>query len=72
MTQKNLYSSSISMDKRMLSIHEASTYLGIGRNTALKFLESIGAKQHIGRRVLYDKFVIDQYFDSQKGGKNHV
>ena len=55
----------------MLSIHEASAYLGVGRNSAYKFLDSIGAKQRIGRRVLYYKSVIDQYFDKQKEGGNH-
>lgn len=45
--------------KRLLSISEATVYLGIGRNSALKYLEDIGAKRQIGRRVLYDKLTID-------------
>lgn len=71
MEQTTFYQNSTPINKRMLSIHEASAYLGVGRNSAYKFLESIGAKQRIGRRVLYDKAVIDQYFDKQKEGENH-
>lgn len=50
--------------KRLLSITEATMYLGIGRNTALKYLEQIGAKRQIGRRVLYDKQLIDEYLNA--------
>lgn len=72
MTKTKFSTPTAPVSKRMLSIHEAAAYLGVGRNSALKFLESIGAKQHIGRRVLYDKSVIDQYFDSQKGSEHHA
>lgn len=48
------------LQKRLLSITEATVYLGIGRSTALKYLERIGAKRKIGRRTLYDKAVIDE------------
>jgi len=47
--------------KRLLSITEATVYLGVGRNSALKYLEEIGAKRKIGRRVLYDRVTIDEY-----------
>lgn len=52
--------------KRLLSISEASVYLGLGRNSALKFLDEIGAKLQIGRRVLYDKETIDNYLSQKK------
>lgn len=52
--------------KRLLSISEASVYLGLGRNSALKFLDEIGAKHQIGRRVLYDKETIDNYLSQKK------
>lgn len=58
--------SSIPMQKRLFSIEEAVTYLGIGKSSARKFLESIGAKHQIGRRVLYDKAIIDQYLNTQQ------
>lgn len=54
-----------SISKRLLSITEAAMYLGVGRNTALKYLEQIGAKRNIGRRVLYDKHIIDEYLNSK-------
>lgn len=58
--------------KRLLSIAEASVYLGIGRNSALKYLDDIGAKRKIGRRVLYDKNTIDEYLSNhQKGEKTN-
>ena len=58
----------VSIEKRLLSISEATIYLGIGRNSALKYLEDIGAKRQIGRRVLYDKNTIDEHLSkTQKG-----
>lgn len=45
--------------KRLLSVEEASGYLGLGKSAAKIYLEKIGAKRKIGRRVLYDKTVID-------------
>ncbi len=52
--------------KRLLSINEAAVYLGLGRSSALVFLEKIGAKQKIGRRSLYDKIIIDQHLSNTK------
>lgn len=49
--------------KRLLSITEATVYLGVGRNSALKYLEKIGAKRTIGRRVLYDRKTIDEHLN---------
>ena len=51
------------IQKRLLSISEATVYLGIGRNSALKFLEEIGAKRTIGRPVLYDLKTIDEHLN---------
>lgn len=56
-----------SMEKRMLHENEAIHYIGLGRNLAREFLENIGAKVYIGRRVLYDKKVIDAALDSMVG-----
>lgn len=50
--------------KRLLSIVEASVYLGIGRSSAIHFLNDIGAKIKIGNRTLYDKNIIDKYINS--------
>ena len=51
--------------KRLISINEAVVYLGIGRSTAISYLEQIGAKRKIGRRTLYDKQVIDSVLEKQ-------
>ena len=59
----------IPLPKRLLSIEEAVTYLGLGKSSARKYLESIGAKRKIGRRVLYDKNTIDQHLNHSEGGK---
>ncbi|WP_022776264.1 hypothetical protein [Butyrivibrio sp. AE2015] len=52
--------------KRLMSITEATVYLGLGRNSAIKFLEQIGAKRKIGRRVLYDKVTIDEHLSTKE------
>ena len=54
----------IPLQKRLLSIEEAVTYLGLGKSSAQKHMETIGAKRKIGRRVLYDKSIIDSHLDS--------
>lgn len=64
-------SQDLAYTKRMLSITEASVYLGLGRSTALVFLEEIGAKRKIGKRALYDKVVIDNYLESEQKGGNY-
>lgn len=56
-------------DSRLIDTDELRIYLNIGRNNAMKFGEEIGAKVRIGRRVLWDKQVIDNYFDSLTGVK---
>ena len=52
------------VETRLLSIEMLQQYLSIGRNSALEFGKESGAIKRIGRRVLYDKAVIDKYIDS--------
>ena len=54
-------------DKRLLNVDELSIYTGLGRSTARKFAESIGAVKKFGRRVMFDKSIIDE---SLSGGDN--
>jgi len=62
---------SVPIQKRLFSIEEAVTYLGLGKSSTRKFLETIGAKHQIGRRVLYDKETIDNYLtNNQEGDTN--
>lgn len=61
----------VPMQKRLFSIEEAVTYLGLGKSSTRKFLEAIGAKHQIGRRVLYDKETIDNYLSQKKEDKKN-
>ena len=63
--QKKPSSSNTTVTRRLLSITEATVYLGIGRSSALSYLDEIGAKRKIGRRTLYDKQVIDNAISKQ-------
>lgn len=54
-------------EKRLLNIKEVCTYTGIGQTQARKYMEEIGAVRHFGRRVLFDKNVIDQAISTGVG-----
>lgn len=56
---------SVVNEKRLLDANEVCMYLSLGRNRGVEFARSIGAERKIGRRSLYDKVVIDRYFDKQ-------
>lgn len=56
---------SVVSEKRLLDATEVCMYLSLGRNRGIEFAKSIGAERKIGRRNLYDKAVIDRYFDKQ-------
>lgn len=51
------------LEKRLLSAREAAAYIGQGTTNARVWLESIGARRNFGRRVVYDKVVIDRAID---------
>lgn len=53
----------ISESSRLLDTKEAAAYLGMGRNTARKFAEEVGALRRYGRRVLYDRVALDRALD---------
>lgn len=46
-------------EKRLLSIGEVCTYLGVGQAQARKYMDEIGAVKKFGRRVVFDKLIID-------------
>lgn len=50
--------------KRMLSEVEAMEYLGLKRVKCREFGEQFKAIKHIGRRVLYDRNILDEALDS--------
>nr|DAU76230.1 MAG TPA: Tor inhibition protein helix, reverse turn, PROTEIN [Caudoviricetes sp.] len=52
-------------ESRLMNTKEVCSYLNLGLNRGVEFAKSIGAERKIGRRCLYDKAVIDRYFDKQ-------
>lgn len=50
-------------DKRMLNIKEVCIYTGMGQTRARQYMDTIGATKQFGRRVLFDKNVIDSALD---------
>ena len=56
-------------ESRLLDTEELRAYTNLGRNNAMKLGEEIGAKVQIGRRVLWDRRKIDEYFNSLTGVK---
>ena len=53
-------------EQRMLDIDSASIYINLGITATRKLLKSIGAERHIGRRVVFDKRIIDAYLDGME------
>jgi len=50
-------------EKRLLNIKEVCIYTGRGQVTVRKYMDEIGATRKFGRRVLFDKTVIDAALD---------
>lgn len=56
-------------DSRLMDTEELRAYTNLGRNNAMKLGDEIGARVQIGKRVLWDRIKIDQYFNSLTGVK---
>lgn len=56
-------------ESRLMDTEELRAYTNLGRNNAMKLGEEIGAKVRIGRRVLWDRRKVDEYFNSLTGVK---
>lgn len=54
-------------DSRLMDTEELRAYTNLGRNNAMKLGDEIGARVQIGKRVLWDRIKIDQYFNSLTG-----
>lgn len=54
-------------EKRLLTIHEAAQYIGLGTKNTRDLMERIGAVRKFGSRVLFDKTIIDQELDKISG-----
>ncbi len=50
-------------EKRLLNKSEFCKYIGMGHTKAEAWAKEIGAVKHIGRRVLYDRVIIDKAID---------
>ena len=51
-------------EKRLLNIDELSAYTGLGKTSVRQWAEKAGAAKHFGRRVLFDKSIIDRALDN--------
>ena len=47
-------------EKRLMDMQEAAAYIGMGTVCARQWLGQIGAVRYFGRRVLFDRAVIDK------------
>ncbi len=56
-------------ESRLMDTEELRAYTNLGRNNAMKLGEEIGAKVQIGRRVLWDRRKVDEYFNALTGVK---
>lgn len=56
-------------ESRLMDTEELRAYTNLGRNNAMKLGKEIGAKVQIGRRILWDRRKIDEYFNSLTGVK---
>lgn len=57
----------MSGETRLMDTEELRAYTNLGRNSAMKLGEDIGAKVKIGKRVLWDKVKIDQHLNELTG-----
>ena len=53
-------------EKRMLNIKEVCAYIGQGETNSRIYMDEIGATRKFGRRVLFDKTVIDAALDKME------
>ena len=54
------------IEARMLTQKQAEIYTGMGRTVLIAFAAESGARRKIGRKVLYDKQIIDRAFDEMQ------
>ena len=52
-----------SNEVRMLGVDALCEYISMGKTKATEFGEKCGAKRRIGKRVLYDKRIVDKVLD---------
>lgn len=57
--------------KRLLNREELCMYTGLGKSKAEAWAKQNGACKHIGRRVLYDRVIIDRVLDAMPPETGH-
>ena len=65
MKDASILNGSTPVSKRLMSEIETRAYTGLGRTSVRKLGEELNCIHHYGRRILYDKSVIDAYLDNQ-------
>lgn len=58
------------IDKRLLNVQELCIYISMGKCNAVKWAKGIGAERRIGRRILFDKWVIDKAISKQASNES--
>ena len=61
--------STVSGQSSLMDTEELRAYTNLGRNKAMELGDEIGARDKIGKRVLWDRVKIDKYLDSLSGEK---
>jgi hypothetical protein len=59
-------------EKRLLSIKEFCIYSGLGKDAARKLSQEIGIEKRIGRRVLYDRVLFDDWCNGNRKGSGFI
>ena len=59
-------------NKRMLNMHEAMFYTGMGYTNCRKWLDEIGAIKRFGTRIMADKHIIDAVIDGMNNNTQAV
>ena len=52
--------------KRLLNLQEFSNYTGLGKTKGKEWAGKYGAIRHIGRRILFDRVIIDKVLSENK------
>lgn len=52
------------VNKRLFNADEGQSYCGLGRIKFREFADRIGATKRFGKRVLFDRAIIDRALDS--------
>ncbi len=49
--------------KRLMNVSELCEYISMGKSRAVTWGKAIGAEKRIGRRLLFDRVIVDKAID---------